>query len=105
LLLRYRASEATPNASASRCRKWQNGCRMAEENGNQPVPRPLTRRERQIATLASKGVPNGKIAKRLGLSIRTVESHLYRVYGKLGVSTRDKLPPLLGVLLVFGAAS
>jgi DNA-binding CsgD family transcriptional regulator len=78
---------------------------MADGNGNQPAPRPLTRRERQIATLASKGVPNGKIAKRLGLSIRTVESHLYRVYGKLGVSTRDKLPPLLGVLLVVGTAS
>jgi DNA-binding CsgD family transcriptional regulator len=75
---------------------------MANENGNQPAPRPLTRRERQIATLASRGVPNGKIAKRLGLSIRTVESHLYRVYGKLGVSTRDKLPPLLGVLLLIG---
>ncbi|MDX6617178.1 MAG: hypothetical protein QOD60_2269, partial [Solirubrobacterales bacterium] len=28
-----------------------------------------------------------------------------RVYGKLGVSARDKLPPLLGVLLVLGAAS
>ncbi len=67
-----------------------------------PGPRPLTRRERQIASLAAKGVPNGKIAKRLGLSVRTVESHLYRVYGKLGVSTRDKLPPLLGALVVVG---
>jgi DNA-binding CsgD family transcriptional regulator len=65
-----------------------------------PGPRPLTRRESQIAKLASKGVPNGKIARRLGLSVRTVESHLYRVYGKLGVSTRDKLPPLLGALIV-----
>lgn len=65
-----------------------------------PGPRPLTSRERQIATLASKGVPNGKIAKRLGVSVRTVESHLYRVYGKLGVSARDKLPPLLGALVL-----
>jgi DNA-binding NarL/FixJ family response regulator len=65
-----------------------------------PGPRPLTRRERQIASLAAKGVPNGKIAKRLGLSVRTVESHLYRVYGKLGVSTRDKLPPLLGAAAI-----
>jgi DNA-binding NarL/FixJ family response regulator len=73
---------------------------MAEETTETPGPRPLTRRERQIATLASKGVPNGKIAKRLGLSVRTIESHLYRVYGKLGVSTRDKLPPLLGALFV-----
>ncbi len=70
------------------------------QGGAAPGPRPLTKRERQIATLASKGVPNGKIAKKLGLSVRTVESHLYRVYGKLGVSTRDKLPPLLGALVV-----
>jgi len=66
-----------------------------------PGPRPLTRRENQIAKLASRGVPNGKIAKKLGLSVRTVESHLYRVYGKLGVSTRDKLPPLIGALILF----
>ena len=70
-----------------------------------PGPRPLTRRESQIAKLASRGVPNGKIAKRLGLSVRTVESHLYRVYGKLGVSTRDKLPPLLGALVVLAELS
>jgi DNA-binding CsgD family transcriptional regulator len=78
---------------------------MASQKNQQvgvPGPRPLTRREGQIAKLAAKGVPNGKIAKRLGLSVRTVESHLYRVYGKLGVSTRDKLPPLLGVLALLG---
>jgi DNA-binding CsgD family transcriptional regulator len=63
----------------------------------------LTPRESQIAKLAARGVPNGKIAKRLGLSVRTVESHLYRVYGKLGVSSRDKLPALFGVLLLVGS--
>ncbi|MGZ5337948.1 MAG: helix-turn-helix domain-containing protein [Solirubrobacterales bacterium] len=76
------------------------GSRNTQNAVGMPGPRPLTRRESQIAKLAAKGVPNGKIAKRLGLSVRTVESHLYRVYGKLGVSTRDKLPPLLGALLV-----
>ncbi len=70
---------------------------MADQSGS-PSPRPLTRRERQIATLASKGIKNVEIAKRLGLSVRTVESHLYRVYGKLGVSTRDKLAQLLSAL-------
>ena len=70
-----------------------------------PGPRPLTSRENQIAKLAAKGVPNGKIAKRLGLSVRTVESHLYRVYGKLGVSTRDKLPPLLALTLAADLAA
>jgi len=87
--------------------EWRQMATYNNTNGNQaaPGPRPLTRRESQIAKLASRGVPNGKIAKRLGLSVRTVESHLYRVYGKLGVSTREKLPPLLGALLIIADLS
>jgi DNA-binding NarL/FixJ family response regulator len=85
---------APQNSTAHSAQPEANG------NGIAPGPRPLTRREKQIATLASKGVPNGKIAKKLGLSIRTVESHLYRVYGKLGVSARDKLPPLIGLAII-----
>lgn len=65
---------------------------MAKNTKPRSGPRPLTPREREIAVLAGKGTPNAKIAKRLGLSVRTVESHLYRVYGKLGVNSRDKLP-------------
>ena len=57
---------------------------------------PLTRREREVAVLAGRGLGNGDIAERLVLSVRTVESHLYRAYAKLGVHRRQDLGPLVG---------
>lgn len=56
----------------------------------------LSPREAQIARLASQGLSNVQIADELVLSVRTVESHLYQAYGKLGVSRRDQLPTVLG---------
>ena len=41
--------------------------------------------------MASSGLANRVIAARLVLSERTIESHLYRVFAKLGVTTRDQL--------------
>lgn len=55
----------------------------------------LTAREREVAVLAAQGVTNRDIAARLHLSVRTVESHLYRATAKLGVSRREDLSPLL----------
>jgi DNA-binding CsgD family transcriptional regulator len=57
----------------------------------QLAPAELTRRELEIVTLAARGSSNAEIAERLVLSIRTVESHLYRAMRKLGVSTRQDL--------------
>jgi DNA-binding CsgD family transcriptional regulator len=54
-------------------------------------PAELTQREREIIGLAARGLSNAQIAKRLVLSVRTVESHLYRAMRKLGVSTREEL--------------
>jgi DNA-binding CsgD family transcriptional regulator len=51
----------------------------------------LTAREAQLVELASRGLSNAEIADRLVLSIRTVESHIYRAMGKLGVSDRRDL--------------
>jgi DNA-binding NarL/FixJ family response regulator len=51
----------------------------------------LTARERQLVELARQGLPNAEIAERLVLSVRTVESHLYRAMQKLGVSDRREL--------------
>jgi DNA-binding CsgD family transcriptional regulator len=51
----------------------------------------LTERERQVARLAAAGVASKQIADQLFLSPRTVENHLQRVYGKLGVTNRSEL--------------
>ena len=51
----------------------------------------LTPQQREIVRLAGSGLTNREIAGRLFLSPRTVSSHLYRAYPKLGVSGRHQL--------------
>ena len=51
----------------------------------------LTVQEFEIATLAATGLTNKQIGERLQLSHRTVGSHLYRIFPKLGVATRSAL--------------
>ncbi|WP_431900416.1 AAA family ATPase [Nonomuraea sp. bgisy101] len=51
----------------------------------------LTWQEQRIADLAASGLTNKEIGTRLRLSPRTVSSHLYRIFPKLGVSTRAAL--------------
>ena len=56
---------------------------------------PLTPREREVAELASRGLTNREIARRLTVSVRTVHAHLRTVYDKLGVNDRRRLAALL----------
>jgi DNA-binding CsgD family transcriptional regulator len=56
----------------------------------------LTPQELQITQMAAAGLSNREIGQRLYLSNRTVESHLYRVYPKLGVTSRAQLSDVLG---------
>jgi DNA-binding CsgD family transcriptional regulator len=51
----------------------------------------LTPQELQIAELAAEGLSNREIGERLYLSHRTVGSHLYRLFPKLGVTSRTQL--------------
>jgi DNA-binding CsgD family transcriptional regulator len=51
----------------------------------------LTMSERAVTELAGAGLTNSEIAERLYVSRRTVESHLGRVYSKLGLGTRTQL--------------
>jgi DNA-binding CsgD family transcriptional regulator len=51
----------------------------------------LTPQELQIARLAADGLSNREIGTRLYLSHRTVGSHLYRVFPKLGITSRAQL--------------
>jgi DNA-binding CsgD family transcriptional regulator/tetratricopeptide (TPR) repeat protein len=57
--------------------------------------RPLTTREREIARLASAGITSAEIARRLYISVRTVDNHLGRIYRKLDISTRSALVHLV----------
>ena len=60
-----------------------------------PPPAPatveLTVREREVMSLAALGYSSKFIADRLHISARTVETHLARVFTKLGVTNRDEL--------------
>jgi DNA-binding CsgD family transcriptional regulator len=57
----------------------------------------LTPQEQQIAQLAAEGLSNREVAERLFLSPRTVTTHLYRIYPKLGISSRAELAGVLRV--------
>ena len=56
----------------------------------------LTAQERQIGELARGGLSNPEIGERLFLSPRTVEWHLRKVFGKLGIRSRRELRHALG---------
>jgi DNA-binding CsgD family transcriptional regulator len=51
----------------------------------------LTAQELQIAQLAAEGLSNREIGERLFLSHRTIGSHLYRIFPKLGIAARAQL--------------
>jgi DNA-binding CsgD family transcriptional regulator len=52
----------------------------------------LSDAEQRVATLAAYGYTNGQIARKLYITVSTVEQHLTRVYRKLGVTSRAELP-------------
>lgn len=51
----------------------------------------LTETETRVATLAASGLSNKEIARQLFITVKTVEGHLSRAYGKLGVGSRGEL--------------
>ncbi|MFI9202792.1 ATP-binding protein [Streptomyces sp. NPDC053048] len=55
----------------------------------------LTGQELRIAELAATGLTNKDIAKRLRLSPRTVAAHLYKIFPKLGITSRAALAQAL----------
>jgi DNA-binding CsgD family transcriptional regulator len=76
---------------------------LAEQCGGASTPAlrqasealPLTDREAEIVMMIGEGLSNRAIAERLTVSVRTVESHIYRAMGKTGVASRDELAALL----------
>ncbi|MEA2602334.1 MAG: two-component system, NarL family, nitrate/nitrite response regulator NarL [Acidobacteriota bacterium] len=60
-----------------------------------PVPpeelaEPLTPRELEVLQLLSQGLPNKRIAQRLGISEHTAKFHVNAILGKLGVQSRSE---------------
>ncbi len=56
---------------------------------------PLTDRETEIVMLIGEGLSNRAVADRLTVSVRTIESHIYRAMMKTGTTSRDELAALL----------
>ena len=51
----------------------------------------LTKREQEIVPLVAQGLTNKEISLRLSVSEHTVKNHLFRIYDKLGISSRVEL--------------
>ncbi len=51
----------------------------------------LTRREGEIVSLVAEGLKNREIAESLKLSEHTVKNHLFRIFERLGISSRAEL--------------
>ena len=68
---------------------WTPALRQASE------PVPLTDREREIVMLIGEGLSNRAVAERLTVSVRTIESHIYRAMSKTGTTSRDELAALI----------
>ncbi|BCJ47055.1 LuxR family transcriptional regulator [Actinoplanes ianthinogenes] len=71
-----------------------------EESAGRATPsgEQLTPQELQTALLAAAGLTNREIGQRLFMSHRTVSSHLYRIFPKLGVTNRAQLRAALDAL-------
>jgi DNA-binding NarL/FixJ family response regulator len=51
----------------------------------------LATRETHVANLVTEGLPNKEVALRLGITEHTVSNYLFRIYNKLGISSRVEL--------------
>ncbi|MHB8450219.1 MAG: LuxR C-terminal-related transcriptional regulator, partial [Mycobacteriales bacterium] len=84
-LVAYGAAGARRDAARARAAARAVGLRLAPPR----VPAPgLTGTETEVVRLLGEGLSNAAIAGRLFISVRTVETHLTRVFAKLGVSSR-----------------
>jgi DNA-binding CsgD family transcriptional regulator len=84
------------------CAPWSEQARRelraSGERSRRRVPEArdeLTAQELQIAQLAAEGLSNREIGQRLFLSHRTISTHLYRVFPKLGITSRAELSTAL----------
>lgn len=79
---------------AERARRELRASGETLRHGDDQISR-LTPQELQIALLAVEGLSNRAIAEQLFLSPRTVSTHLYRIFPKLGITARSGLARVL----------
>ena len=82
---------------ADRARQELRATGEASHDGPSDAARGLTAQELEIARLAAAGLTNREIGQQLYLSHRTVGSHLYHVFPKLGITSRNELADALGL--------
>jgi LuxR family maltose regulon positive regulatory protein len=61
---------------------------LKDEDGSQPLNKPLTDREMDVLVLLSQRQTDKEIAERLVISFYTVRTHARNIYSKLGVNNR-----------------
>jgi HD-GYP domain-containing protein (c-di-GMP phosphodiesterase class II) len=95
----YRAALTADEAAAELRREAQAG-RLAPEavhavlaasglpQPSAPRPAGLSEREYEVLALVARGLATKQVARRLGISAKTCDHHIQRLYGKIGVSTR-----------------
>jgi len=60
--------------------------KMHNQRNNHKIAMLLSERESQVLNLLASGITSKELAKRLGLSTKTVENHRSRILSKLGVA-------------------
>ena len=88
LLRRARPAAAAPAATPQGALRLLDDAELRERYG-------LTDRQVTVTRLIAEGCTNAELAARLGLSFFTVRNHAEQVMGKLGVSNRSAVAPLL----------
>ncbi len=63
---------------------------MGKRNGKENALAPLTERELEVLKLAAKGMSNHEIARKLDISVRTVQTHLANIFNKMSVGSRTE---------------
>lgn len=68
--------------------------RTADLQASATAPRPPSGRELGVLDLIVSGLTNDEAGLRLGLSVKTIESHLRRLFDRYGVASRTELAVL-----------